>query len=273
MYLAVDVGGSKTFVAVLDSAGQILQQERFKTDKHYPIFIKELQATITKLAASYKIQAACVAMPGRIDRKTGTVLAFGNLPWHNLAIKSDIAKVLAGVPIFIENDAKLAGLSEATLVHDKYKKVLYLTISTGIGDGLIINGIIDPDFADNEPGQMVLENNGKLQKWEDFASGRALKEQTGQLASQITDERIWYKFSKGLAKGIDVLVATMDPEVIVIGGGVGAHFSKFGHFLVHELKKYENNLIKMPPVVAAKRPEEAVVYGCYELIRQKLAKD
>jgi len=268
MYLAVDIGGTKTLVAVFNKNGQILEQIRFQTNKNYSKFLSELETTIKNLTANNQIEAACCAAPGRIDRAHGIVSSFGNLPWHNVPLRYAVSKILGGSPVIIENDANLAGLSEAVLVRDKYKKVLYLTISTGIGDGIIINGIIDPSLADSESGQMILEHDGKLQKWEDFASGRALREKYGKPASEITDEHIWHAFVKGLAQGIDELVAVIDPDVIILGGGVGTHFDRFGHFLVHELKKYENKMVSMPPVVEAKRPEEAVIYGCYELIKQ-----
>ncbi len=268
-YLGIDVGGSKTLLAVFDKDGKIIRTERFETPKDYPGFLSELKLGINKITADTKIDAVCCAMPGLIDRKKGVVREFGNLAWENIPIKADLESVLPNAKVYIENDANLAGLSEALLVLKKYSRVLYLTISTGIGDGIIINGIIDTAFADSEPGQMVLEHDGKLQKWEDFASGRAIKEQTGKLASQIDDDYYWHKYVKGLAKGIDVLVATLSPAVIIIGGGVGAHYEKFGHFLTHELRKYENNMIKMPPVIKAKRSEEAVIYGCFDFIQQQ----
>ena len=269
MDLAIDIGGSKTLAAVFGANGQIIRQEKFVTPKTYKKFLAQLAPALQQLLQGVMPVKTVCAVPGLVDRKKGVALSFGNLPWHHLPIKNDVAEIVGSPNIFIENDANLAGLSEAALVINKYKRVLYLTISTGIGDGFIINGIIDPTFADSEAGQMVLEHDGKLRKWEDFASGRALSEKYGKLASEINDERVWYKFVKGLAQGIDVLVATLTPEVIIIGGGVGAHFDKFGHFLVHELKKYENNMVKMPPVVPASRAEEAVIYGCYEYAKQQ----
>lgn len=268
MYLAIDTGGTKTLVVVFSHNGQILHEQKFPTDKNYRKFTNQLESAIRNLQADYKVSAVCIAVPGIVDRKSGRGLRFGNLPWRDVPIKHDVSAMVDDVPVLVENDANLAGLSEAVLVQDKYKKVLYLTISTGIGDGIIINGIIDPSFADSESGQMMLEHEGKLQKWEDFASGRAIKTKYGKLAREINDEHIWHDYVRGLAQGVDELVATLSPDVVIIGGGVGSHFAKFGHFLAHELKKYENEMVKMPPVQAAKRPEEAVIYGCYELIRQ-----
>lgn len=269
VYLAVDIGGSKTLAAVFSEDGKILHSSKIPTDKNYSKFLVSLEKLIPTLNPGYKLRAACCAVPGLLDRAAGVALNEGNLPWHNVPIREDVSKMLGDIPVLIENDAKLAGLSEA-LLHKEYRKVLYLTISTGIGDGIIIDGIIDADFLDSEAGQMVLEHEGKLQKWEDFASGRALHSRYGKKASEIDDPSIWQQYVKGLSQGIDTLVATLVPDVIIIGGGVGAHFDKFGSFLDQELRKYENHMVKMPPVIAAKRPEEAVIYGCYEYIRQNL---
>lgn len=272
MYLGIDVGGSKTLLAVFAQDGKVLEEVRFATPKQYPAFLLELDKQFQLIKEKYKISAICCALPAKIDRKLGIAEAFGNLDWHNVYIKKDITVLFPRTKILLENDANLAGLSEALALKGKYRKVLYLTISTGIGDGVIVDGKIDPVFADSEPGSMILDYESNLQRWEDFASGRALKAKYGKLASEINDEHIWHKYVKGLAKGIDVLVATLSPEVIVIGGGVGSHFNKYGHFLVHELKKYENNMVKMPPIVQAKRPEEAVIYGCYDFIKQSITK-
>lgn len=268
MYLGIDVGGSKTLVAIFDGKGNITKEAKFPTPNKYPSFLDELEKSVTALVTAGKIKAVCCAMPALIDREKGVAISYGNLDWHNKPVVKDLSLIFPKAKVLLENDANLAGLYEASVFRKEYNKVLYLTISTGIGDGIIIDDIIDPAFADSEPGQMVLENAGKLQRWEDFASGRAIKETTGKLASQIDDDYFWHKYVKGLAKGIDVLVATVSPEVVIVGGGVGAHYEKFGHFLSHELKKYENNMIKMPPIIKAKKPEEAVIYGCYEFIKQ-----
>jgi glucokinase len=64
------------------------------------------------------------------------------------------------------------------------------------------------------------------------------------------------------------LLAIIQPEVVIIGGGVGTHFDKYGKLLETELKKYQTPLVPIPPIRAAQRPEEAVIYGCYELVKE-----
>jgi predicted NBD/HSP70 family sugar kinase len=65
------------------------------------------------------------------------------------------------------------------------------------------------------------------------------------------------------------LVAVLQPEVIVIGGSVGTYFERYGQFLNDALKSYQVPLLSMPPVIGAQRAEEAVVYGCYDLAKQR----
>lgn len=262
------MGGTKTLLAVFSPEGQILKQAKLATPKKYNEFLSELKNALPEFE-EYHFTAGCCALPGRIDRKNGVGVRLGNLAWQNVPIKDDLESILGSIRVFIENDAKLAGLSEA-LNHKEYKKVVYLTISTGIGIGIIINGKIDPDLADSEVGNMLLEHNGKLQKWEDFASGRAFKERYGKLASETENPKIWSEYVDSLVVGFDATLAAFQPEIVIVGGGVGAHFDKFGSLLIDRLKKLTNKMVPIPPIVQAKRPEEAVIYGCYDFIRQSL---
>jgi predicted NBD/HSP70 family sugar kinase len=270
MLLAIDIGATKTLLAVFSADGKIVARYKFATPKSYAGFLKDLAKAIEQQLHNFKIGACCCALPGSIDRKNGVGLNFGNLAWHNVPVKKDLEKLLSGVPVWVEHDSSLAGLSEALLTHGRYKKVLYLTISTGIGDGVIIDGKIDVNFADSEAGQMVLEHNGKLQKWEDFASGRALVARYGKKADEINDPKIWREYANDLVPGFDQLIASFQPDVVIIGGGAGAHFEKFSHFLIEKLDSFKIKLVEMPPIIKAKRAEEAVVYGCYDYYQQQI---
>lgn len=270
MYLAIDVGATKTLLAVFSRDGKVTCEHKFATDHSYSKFKKDLQATISsEELKNFSISAACCAIPGKVDRAKGLGVAFGNLEWHNVPILADLEKILPHVPVLIENDANLAGLYEAH-VHKKYKKVLYVTLSTGIGGGIITNGELDEDFADAEIGHMVLERDGQLKKWEDFASGQALVERFEQTAEQLNNPFAWKKYARDVARGLDALLATLQPDVIIIGGSVGAHLEKFQQLLEAELKKFANDMVEIPPIIKATKAEEAVIYGCYEFIRQRI---
>ncbi len=266
--MTVDIGGTKTLLAVFGDDGVVAEQIKFPTPKDYELFLKGLESNVANLSTK-DFQRACVAVPAKLDRERGIAVAFGNLAWQNVPIQADIEKV-TNCPVIIENDAKLAGLSEATLVKDEFKKVLYVTISTGIGGGLIIDGRLDPNFADIEVGQILLEHQGKLRDWEDFASGKAIQKKFGKRVSEIDDDdTAWYSIARNIAIGLIDLMATLTPEVIILGGGVGAHLEKFQARLVEQLKIYENPMFTIPPIRQAARSEEAVIYGCYELIKAR----
>lgn len=269
MYLAIDVGGTKTLLAVFSISGEMLEKHQFPTRSSYKNWLEDLEAELGKLK-SYKISACCCSLPGIIDRKRGIGIVFGNLKWHNVPLRQDLNNLLDISSIYIENDGNLAGVHEATFFADKYKKILYLSVGTGIGDAMIVDGKLDEDFLDGEGGQMVLSHDGKLEKWEDFASGRAITERFGKKAAEIDDPKIWQIYASGLAQGIAAEVAPFKPEIVIIGGGIGTHFAKYGKFLNDELKKYANKMVAMPQVIQADKPEEAVVYGCYDYIHQQI---
>lgn len=265
-YGAIDVGGTKTLVAIFNQEGEIVEKMKFPTPPAYEDFLRELQKTFDSFKPR-DLHATALAMPGRIDHEHGVLIRCSNLQWQNVHAVADIEKVV-DCPVVLENDAKLAGLSEAQHIPD-YKRVLYVTISTGIGTGLIVHGKIDRPLRSSESGQMLLAHKGKLQKWESFASGKAIVARYGKRAADLDDPEAWKVLSRDFAQGFLTLIATIQPDAIVIGGGVGSHFNKFGKLLIAELKRYETPMVPIPPIMAAKNPEEAVIHGCFALIKQR----
>jgi predicted NBD/HSP70 family sugar kinase len=265
MYLGIDIGGTKTLLASLTNDGVITERVRFETPKDYADFRKALEDNIVKLSTN-NFLACGVGVPGMIDRKHGVGIAHGNLPWRNIPIEADVHKV-AHCPVVVDNDANLAGLSEAMLVKHRYDRVLYVTISTGIGTGIIINQEIDPAFADSEGGNILLEHDDKLQRWEDFASGRAIVKRYGQKARDITSQTTWKHIAHDIAVGMIDLIAVVQPQVIIIGGSVGNYLERFEKPLEDYLKSYEMPVVPIPPVIKAQRPDDAVLYGCYDLAK------
>lgn len=269
MYLGIDIGGTKTLIASLDDRGVITESIKFATPKVYTEFLKELSTNIANLTTK-EFTAVGAAAPGRIDREHGIAESFGNLPWRDISLQRDIERIVKK-PVVIENDANLAGLSEAMLIK-QYECVLYVTISTGIGTGIITHQAIDPDFKDSEGGEILLEHKGRLQKWEDFASGKAIVQRFGKRASEINDEKTWKVISRDIALGLFDLITFIQPDAVVLGGGVGTHLGRFQHLLLAELKHFETPMTPIPPILKAQRPEEAVVYGCYDLAKSVYGK-
>jgi predicted NBD/HSP70 family sugar kinase len=265
MYLGIDIGGTKTLLACLDDHGVIKEELKFPTPKNYDDFLSILADSVANLSTD-TFMACGVGVPGRLDRKRGIGIAMGNLPWKNISIRADIRSIVR-CPVAIENDAKLAGLSEAMLLKNKYDRVVYVTVSTGIGIGIIINQEIDPYFVDSEPGKMPLEHHGKMIPWESFASGKAIVKQYGKRAEDITSETTWRHIAHNIAVGLIDIIAVVQPQIIVLGGSVASYFDRFDSLLKDELHRYEVPLIPIPPIVHAARPEEAVAYGCYDLAK------
>ncbi len=183
-------------------------------------------------------------------------------------MEADIEKIL-NCPVVIENDAKLAGLSEALALDAKPENVLYVTIGTGISCALITDGKINAAMADSEGGLILVEFRDKMTQWEDVISGRAIVERFGKRATDINDERTWKIISRDIAVGLIDLIAVIQPDLIIMGGGVNTNFKKYIMPLKDVLKKFETPLVPIPPIIQAKHPEEAVIYGCYALAKER----
>jgi predicted NBD/HSP70 family sugar kinase len=108
MYLAIDVGGTKTLLAVFNEDGNIIASHKIATNREYPKFLNDIQQIISSELSSYQITHCCCALPGTIDFKNGIAIAFGNENWQNVPVRKDIQLLLPDVKILIHNDAKLA---------------------------------------------------------------------------------------------------------------------------------------------------------------------
>lgn len=266
MILGIDIGGTKTLLGLFELDGDLKKTYKFPTPQGYDEFIEALRDELSGFVGKNHVNECVVAVPGKLDRVKGIGIAFGNRPWENVPVGSDISKIL-GIPVNIENDSKLAGLSEALLI-PKYRKVFYLTVSTGLSGAFVVGGRLDKNTIDAEVGHMLLEHEGRLRTWESFASGKAIFNKFGKKAAEITSPGDWYIVARNIAIGLIDVIATMTPDAIVIGGGVGAHFDKFKDKLEEELQIYKTNVVDIPPVFGAQKAEEAVIYGCYALGQQ-----
>lgn len=265
MYLAVDVGGTKTLLASFDEQAERFTQEvRFPTPDTYEQFLQDFQENLQKLSEK-NFSAAGVAIPGVIDREHGIGVSYGNLDWKNNPVKEDVSRIIGG-PVFIENDAKAGGLSEAMLINDEFKKVTFITLGTGIGIAFINDGVIDVTRGDRGGNAVLITHEGKEVSWEATISGSAIKRRFGKKATDITDEPTWKIIAHDLALGLSKIIADRQPEAVVVGGGAGKHFERYGDLLKAELTTMLPAPI--PAILPAKHPEEAVIYGCVDLIKQ-----
>lgn len=267
MYLAIDIGGTKTLCALFDNNGSIMRTKKFATSQRYESFLGDLAKNLISL--DFKGSRHCaIGAPGVIDRKHDLLSAMGNLDWTEISLRKDIESIVK-IPTSIENDAKIAGFYEALQLNGDHKKVLYITISTGIGIGLTTNGKIDLAVSDAGGKGMFFEHKSMLQPWENYASGKAIYEEFGMKASDIVDPTTWKEISSRFVEGFIELITLTSPDIICVGGGVGAHFEKFEKELKNQLNAYESDFVHIPPIVKAKNAEEAVIYGCFEYAKQQ----
>ena len=270
MIIAVDTGGTKTLVTLFSDKGQLEKKRRFETPMSIPTYIRQLRETIGALSKNHAIKAISIALPGRID-SNDVLVGAGNLPWRNVDIKALLTPHFK-VPIFVQNDANLAGLGETRLLKSTPAVSLYVTFSTGVGTGITLNGRLDPALNRTEGGQAMVEYDGAIRRWEDIASGKAIVEIYGKRASEITSERTWHQIADRMSRGLLAQIPLLQPDVVIIGGAVGTHFGKYGDILQKLLdERLHKSLVIRPKFLQAAHPQEAVVYGCYYYALDRLA--
>ena len=267
MIIAVDTGGTKTLVAAFTKNGESIAEVKFATPRDVHEYLSHLTETITELAQDKELKAITVALPGRV-RSDGVLVSARNLGWKEVNLKQHLTRHFT-CPIFIENDANLGGLGAVNLLGETPSRCLYITVSTGIGTGMIVDGVLLDGMEQCEGGQMMLEHDGIIKTWESFASGRAIYDTYKKFARDITSKRVWNVISKNIAQGLLALWPVLRPEMIIVGGSIGTYFDRYGEHLNGILREYLG--YRAPLVVQSPRPEEVVIYGCYYYAIDRLA--
>ncbi|HYG84227.1 MAG TPA: ROK family protein [Verrucomicrobiae bacterium] len=263
MLIAIDTGGTKTLVTSFYRDGKPHKSYRFQTPHDKRDYLTALAALVNQHYSLQKVSAIVIAVPGVV--KNNRAVWCDNLGWKDFNIPLGLKKLGITVPVFLENDANLAALGEVRRLKQIPSLALYLTVSTGIGSGLIVDGHIQPATSNSEAGHMVLNFHGHYQEWETFASGRALKATYQKLARDIpeTDTKTWQEVAEKISVGLLALIPSLQPEIIIIGGSIGTYFQRYKSFLDDILKSQLNEHFPIPPVIQARFPEEAVLYGCF----------
>ena len=212
-----------------------------------------------------------VGSPGIPDNKSGTIVVNYNLNFRNTPVRTEIQKYI-NLPVYIENDANCAALAEGIAGAAKdVEHSVTVTLGTGVGGGIIINRKIYSGFnnAASELGHMVIVCGGEQCTcgrkgcWEAYVSATALIRQTKQAAEQNPDsminrlvggdlnkidgkvvfdamkqgdetgKKVVYQYIRYLAEGLVNVIDVLQPEVIVVGGGI----SKEGEYLLKPLRE------------------------------------
>ncbi len=261
MLVAIDTGGTKTLVAGFTHDGRLDKTIRFSTPARVEDYASLLRTTLEQHFSDQKIDAVVLALPGIV--KDGVAIWCSSLGWSNFDAKRVLGDTLGNVPFFVENDANLAGLAETRALDPVPFSSLYVTISTGIGTGIITDGLINPGLRYSEGGHALVEFEGAVRQWESFASGKAIHETYGKFARDITSKRSWQQIADRISRGFLAMIPIIQPEIIIIGGSIGTYFTRYDSYLEALLREKLPPHIPCPPLVQAQHPEEAVIYGCY----------
>lgn len=249
--VAIDIGGTNTRVALADEELNIIKRKQFATDSENP------DVTLGKIAEVIKsfdcdIVGAGMSCPGPLDLINGKILTPPNLKgqWHNLKVAEELSKLI-NKPVYLENDANLAGLAEAVVGEGKdYNYVQFFTVSTGLGAGFVINKEIyhGAHGFGNEVANCVMMKDGPSHGSiipggiEAISSGTAITSRAvkagldvkhagevndlakagNEVAKQIMDDAKEY-----LANFIGVVYGYADPEIVILGGSVALKIDDF----------------------------------------------
>lgn len=264
--LGVDLGGTKILTAVINPQGKMLSRDHSITPAskgHEAIIQAILESAGRALAqagiAASELSAIGVGAPGLSNPETGILFTSPNLPgWRDVPLRGIIQRKL-GKKTFLINDANAAALGELYFGAARgARNFIYVTISTGIGGGIVINGEIysGASGAAGEVGHMTIDDNGPLCNcgnrgcWETLASGTALAREarhqmeqgaktsildySGGVMEKVTAEVIHKAAQAGdklaeeliartgyyVGVGLASLINIFNPELIVIGGGL-----------------------------------------------------
>ncbi|MDB5187236.1 MAG: hypothetical protein JWM07_708 [Candidatus Saccharibacteria bacterium] len=270
MLVTVDTGGTKTLIASFEKNGDVGEMIKFPTPADQNEYVTLLRQTLVENYGDCAVEAVVIGLPGII--KDGVAVWCNNLGWKNFDAGTALAGVLGDAPVLIENDANLAGLSETRILDPIPTSSLYVTISTGIGTGIITNGKIDPGLRYSEGGRSLVEFDGMVREWESFASGKAIHATYGKYARDITSESVWRQIADRISRGFLAVIPLIQPEIIIIGGSIGSYFEKYGPQLTAILQEKLPAHIPCPQLAQATHPEEAVIYGCYYYALDYLAR-
>jgi glucokinase len=260
--VGIDIGGTKIAGALVNEVGEILRDLKVPTPANDPAALQAaVVKMVEELRSGEQVSAVGVAAAGFIDANQSVVYYAPNLSWRNEPLKEKLEAEL-GLPVVIENDANAAGWAEYRFgAGAGYHHMMMLTIGTGVGGAIVANGeLFRGGFGIGaELGHMNFIPKGKLCGCgqhgclEQYGSGTALLNSAKELVASGSEEakrlkelsesvaeltgnevykaiqegdpgalRLLTELGSNLGLAVASLVAVLDPEIVVIGGGVSA---------------------------------------------------
>lgn len=312
--VGIDLGGTKIATVLTDCTGKVLSRCELPTeassgqDAVIQRIIKSVdEVTKEQQVPKDELLGMGIGSPGPLNHKAGIILEAPNLGWKNVPIR-DILEGHFGVPVHLENDANAAALAEYRFGAGKgASNLLYMTVSTGVGGGIVINGRIyrGTHGTAGEIGHIIVEPNGprcncrNLGCLESMASGTGLVNRTvkeildgtdtmltsmvdGDLvritavtiaeAARLGDElsiRMYESVGEYLGIGIVSLFNVLDPEVIIIGGGMTKSSDLFADVMLRTIKtRGFETMVEYMKVVWAKLGDDVGTLGAVAVVME-----
>ena len=254
MYLGIDIGGTKTLIALFTKRGRIIKRKKFRTPQGSKTFLKQLLVELESFRKR-KIRCVVVAIPGAVQNNCSVKLS--NREWGWIDIFTPI-KDLFNCPIWLENDASLATLYEGCNLSGK---TIFLTFSTGIGGGIVENHQLLPDSRVFEPGHKRYVYNEKEKEWEDIAAASAIEKYYHvDRATDLRGKDVLKDIAGRISLGLLDIIKEHHPDTLILGGPMGKIFRLFEPYLPRDL----GVKLRRP-----KRPTESTIYGCYIYAKNK----
>jgi glucokinase len=244
--VGLDIGGTKIAAGVVDADGHVL------TRRDTPTPVDDRQSLVDAiiglagdLAGEHPVHAVGVGVAGLVDREGETVRFAAHLPFEDEPLRREVEDVL-GLPVVVDNDANAGGWAEARFGAARgAQDAVFVAVGTGIGGAIIIDGQVRRGWqgAGGEIGHLIVERDGRPCPcgsrgcWEQYGSGRALLRAAKEagfdvphgaavtaaaMAGDDRAQRVLADIGGWVGVGIAGLVAVLDPEVVVVGGGVSA---------------------------------------------------
>lgn len=219
MYILIDIGGTKTRVALTEHREAFLDPVVFHTPQNFEEWSVQLRDAVISLTQGRKISGIISGVPG-IFTEDGTIVTTPNLPeWKDAPLQGKLVE-LFDCPVIIKNDTALVGLGEAVYGAGKgHAIVAYLTISTGVNGVRIVDGAIDHTTFGFEIGHSIIDAEHRRDV-ESLIGGGALERRFGKPSHEVHDVHLWEKVN--YYAGVFGANTTMywSPSIIVYGGPV-----------------------------------------------------
>lgn len=230
IYAGIDFGATKTIAVSADEKGNIINQIQKNTPQKLEDGIEMFKELIYEISSESKIIAIGCATGGPLDWKRG-IINFLHMPtWRNVNLKEIMEKEFS-CPFYVDNDCNVAAIGELVFGEGKnYNDFIYITISTGVGAGIIKHKKIFRGLDGEHPelGHQIVETSelydvtcrcGAKNCLESLIAGYIIEKHYGKPAEMLS-EKEWKKIGYILGQGLRNIIIMHAPEVIFLGGGV-----------------------------------------------------